>query len=448
MAYHSLPYLTKSCHLSWKEWELRFGSRFMDGTDGQFGVLEMILSTSISGVLFSTFAGQPLSILGATGPFLAYTLVVFDLAEAMDIEFMPFYWWTCMWCAVFTVLVAMFDLCALMKHVTMFSEDIFAGLISLIFIIDGVRPIIQNFTDGEMKLTNCFLEHFCFCTLCDGHLPLPHAPNTMDDATSSQPPGQFFSHNCLGLCICPGSYLGQWCVFEDAGSWHQPFSDLAVGIWWKATMDCEPQRYWARVPCMGDCLCHGSCYRLCSVWDTWTRTWPAWLWTGHPMVCRKVQAIIWTCLFVVQSLCQLAQFWACLCQWLPLCRASPMWSPWQLMRWSSFPRVSVRFLWKWWSSAQQTSWFTFWLDWRCFWLLSWSSCPARSCKASFSTWALLPDRQQSGGPHLSVVHLEPRIIRSTSTFRSCQWSVCTCTPSCRWFAWPSCTDWRRSRRHP
>ncbi len=134
----------------------------MDGTNGQFGVLEMILSTSISGMLFSTFAGQPLSILGATGPFLAYTLVVFDLAEAMDIEFMPFYWWTCMWCAVFTVLVAMFDLCALMKHVTMFSEDIFAGLISLIFIIDGVRPIIQNFTDGEMKLTNCFLEALLF----------------------------------------------------------------------------------------------------------------------------------------------------------------------------------------------------------------------------------------------------------------------------------------------
>eukprot|EP00434_Breviolum_minutum_P041175 symbB.v1.2.036624.t2/scaffold5204.1/size38591/3 len=141
---------------------ITFGSRFMDGTNGQFGVLEMILSTSISGVLFSTFAGQPLSILGATGPFLAYTLVVFDLAEAMDIEFMPFYWWTCMWCAVFTVLVAMFDLCALMKHVTMFSEDIFAGLISLIFIIDGVRPIIQNFTDGEMKLTNCFLEALLF----------------------------------------------------------------------------------------------------------------------------------------------------------------------------------------------------------------------------------------------------------------------------------------------
>eukprot|EP00439_Symbiodinium_sp_Y106_P033787 s2813_g4.t1 len=106
---------------------ITFGSRFLDGTNGQFGVMEMIVSTCISGLIFSTFSGQPLSILGATGPFLAYTLVVYDLAVAVDVEFVPFYFWTCMWCSLFTVLVAVFDLCALMKHVTMFSEDIFAG---------------------------------------------------------------------------------------------------------------------------------------------------------------------------------------------------------------------------------------------------------------------------------------------------------------------------------
>ena len=75
------------------------------------------MSSAISGVLFATFSGQPLSILGATGPFLAYTLVVYDLAVSFELEFMPFYWWTCMWCALFTVLVAVTDLCALMKHV-------------------------------------------------------------------------------------------------------------------------------------------------------------------------------------------------------------------------------------------------------------------------------------------------------------------------------------------
>ena len=86
----------------------------------------MIMSTSISGMLFATFAGQPLSILGATGPFLAYTLVVYDLSIAFELEFMPFYWWTCMWCAVFTILVAVTDLCALMKHA---ARDIWVSII-------------------------------------------------------------------------------------------------------------------------------------------------------------------------------------------------------------------------------------------------------------------------------------------------------------------------------
>ncbi|CAE7490800.1 SLC4A4, partial [Symbiodinium sp. CCMP2456] len=73
---------------------------------------------------------------------------------------MPFYFWTCMWCSLFTVLVAVFDLCALMKHVTMFSEDIFAGLISLIFIIDGARPIIENFTESRLPWTFRFVRNF------------------------------------------------------------------------------------------------------------------------------------------------------------------------------------------------------------------------------------------------------------------------------------------------
>ena len=147
---------------------ITFGSRFLDGTNGQFGVLEMIMSTAISGVLFSTFSGQPLSILGATGPFLAYTLVVYDLGIAMNLEFMPLYFWTCMWCSFFTIVVALFDLRALMKHVTMFSEDIFAGIISLIFIIDGIRPIIQNFSDGwgggtsSMPLMSAMFEALLF----------------------------------------------------------------------------------------------------------------------------------------------------------------------------------------------------------------------------------------------------------------------------------------------
>eukprot|EP00439_Symbiodinium_sp_Y106_P084158 s176_g25.t1 len=130
-----------------------FGSQFYDGTGGQFGVAEMILSTALSGVICSLFAGQPLAIVGPTGPFLAYTLVCYDLAAAVDLEFLPFYFWVCMWCAVFTILVSIFDLCALMKYVTLFTEDVFVGLVSFVYIVDGLRPIILNFTEDPARLS-------------------------------------------------------------------------------------------------------------------------------------------------------------------------------------------------------------------------------------------------------------------------------------------------------
>ena len=36
------------------------------------------------------------------------------------------------------------------------------GLISLIFIIDGARPIIENFTESRLTLTNCMFEALLF----------------------------------------------------------------------------------------------------------------------------------------------------------------------------------------------------------------------------------------------------------------------------------------------
>eukprot|EP00439_Symbiodinium_sp_Y106_P087414 s60_g51.t1 len=132
---------------------ITFGSRFLDGTNGQFGVLEMIMSTCVSGLLFSTFSGQPLSILGATvvnwlwahkfaerlpycRRFLAYSLVVYDLAGAMELE-------DC-WSRPGVV------------------QDIFAGLISLIFIIDGILPILRNFIEETIPLRSAMFETLLF----------------------------------------------------------------------------------------------------------------------------------------------------------------------------------------------------------------------------------------------------------------------------------------------
>ena len=105
----------------------------------------MIISSGISGILYALFSGQPLCILGATGPELAYTVVFYRMCVALDLEFLPARVWQGLWTALFTTLLAVFDLSALMKSVTRFTEEIFSALISIIFIMGALENIIDLF---------------------------------------------------------------------------------------------------------------------------------------------------------------------------------------------------------------------------------------------------------------------------------------------------------------
>merc|ERR1719454_2025503 len=131
---------------------ITFGLLFDESTDHQLGAIEMILSSGISGIIYSLLSGQPLCILGATGPELAYTVVFYNMCVSMDIEFLPARVWQGLWCALFTVLIALFDLNALMSHVTRFTEEIFSALISLIFIISAYTNVIKLYdTDNTVS---------------------------------------------------------------------------------------------------------------------------------------------------------------------------------------------------------------------------------------------------------------------------------------------------------
>jgi hypothetical protein len=73
--------------------------------------------------------------MGATGPELAYTVVFYQICETLELEFMPARVWEGLWCALFTVILALTDGSAICCYVTQFTEDVFSAFISLIFII-------------------------------------------------------------------------------------------------------------------------------------------------------------------------------------------------------------------------------------------------------------------------------------------------------------------------
>ena len=126
-----------------------FGMLFDQYTEGQLGVVEMILSSGISGVVYSTLSGQPLCVLGATGPELAYTAVFFTLCKELGLEFLPARVWQGLWTALFTIILSLFDLCALMKSITRFTEDIFSALISVIFIFEAFLNIGKLYFEDD-----------------------------------------------------------------------------------------------------------------------------------------------------------------------------------------------------------------------------------------------------------------------------------------------------------
>ena len=52
---------------------IAFGGLMSAATDGAIGVMEMILATAACGTVYAVLAGQPLTILGGTGPLLVFT---------------------------------------------------------------------------------------------------------------------------------------------------------------------------------------------------------------------------------------------------------------------------------------------------------------------------------------------------------------------------------------
>lgn len=59
--------------------------------------MEMLLATAYNGMAYALFSGQPLTIIGSTGPVLAFTLVLYKTAQQMGLNFLPLYsWYACM----------------------------------------------------------------------------------------------------------------------------------------------------------------------------------------------------------------------------------------------------------------------------------------------------------------------------------------------------------------
>ncbi len=128
-----------------------FGGVMAVQTDGQIGAVEMIIASAFCGVVYALISGQPLVILGGTGPVLVFTAILFRLSSDMGLPFLPSYGWVGLWSAGFLLILAATDASCLMRYFTRFTDEIFSALISIIFIYEAIKSLVHIFEDLDVK---------------------------------------------------------------------------------------------------------------------------------------------------------------------------------------------------------------------------------------------------------------------------------------------------------
>ena len=114
-------------------------------TGNEIGIIEMLVVTAIGGILFALFSGQPLTILGGTGPIVIFTGMLYTVCGQLEISFLATYAWVGIWSGIILLICAFTDASALMNYFSRFTDEIFAALISVIFIVEAGKDISNSF---------------------------------------------------------------------------------------------------------------------------------------------------------------------------------------------------------------------------------------------------------------------------------------------------------------
>jgi hypothetical protein len=121
---------------------LIFAELMQRKTEGSLAVAETLLSAGVVGVLYVFMAGQPLVLLGITGPVAILLGTSYGLAERFEAEYFAFFWWLCMWTALLHVAAAMVGLVNFVWIITPFTSQIFEFFIAMSFIYESIRDLL------------------------------------------------------------------------------------------------------------------------------------------------------------------------------------------------------------------------------------------------------------------------------------------------------------------
>uniref|UniRef100_A0A3B5KXX7 Anion exchange protein n=1 Tax=Xiphophorus couchianus TaxID=32473 RepID=A0A3B5KXX7_9TELE len=134
-----------------------------DKVDNMMGVPELLISTSIQGIIFCFVAAQPILVIGFSGPLLVFEEAFFAFCKSQDIEYIVGRVWVGVWLVIIVVIIVAFEGSFLVRYISRFTQEIFSILISIIFIYETfsklgrtfkAHPLIMNYDHVNATLEN------------------------------------------------------------------------------------------------------------------------------------------------------------------------------------------------------------------------------------------------------------------------------------------------------
>ncbi|XP_061923549.1 anion exchange protein 3 isoform X2 [Entelurus aequoreus] len=129
---------------------ITFGGLLGEKTEGMMGVTELIVSTATLGVIFSLLAGQPLLIIGFSGPLLVFEEAFYKFCQAYDFEYLTGRVWIGFWLIFIVLVIVAAEGSFLVRFISPFTQEIFAFLISLIFIYETFSKLSKVFQEHPL----------------------------------------------------------------------------------------------------------------------------------------------------------------------------------------------------------------------------------------------------------------------------------------------------------
>ncbi|XP_028163611.1 sodium bicarbonate cotransporter 3 isoform X1 [Ostrinia furnacalis] len=143
---------------------ITFGGLLGEATGKNMAAMESLVSGFVCGMGYGFFSGQPLTILGSTGPVLVFETIVFEFCRQLGWNYMSFRFCIGTWITIILIILVAIDASALVCYITRFTEENFATLIAFIFIYKAVENVISIGKKYPLKTRpDEVLNYECYC---------------------------------------------------------------------------------------------------------------------------------------------------------------------------------------------------------------------------------------------------------------------------------------------